>query len=161
MKQSFTVFAIDPGPEMSAYLTLGDSIGNKGYVPNDELRQILRTLPNVDLIAIENIASYGMPVGQEVFDTCRWIGRFEEVSKAPVMLIFRHEVKLHLCYSPRAKDSNIRQALLDKYGPQGTKKNPGVTYGISGDVWAALAVADCAMHKLREEANLHELQKPN
>jgi hypothetical protein len=41
----------------------------------------------------------------------------------------------------KAKDANIRQALIDKIGPQGTKKDPGPTYGISKDVWSALAIA--------------------
>jgi hypothetical protein len=41
----------------------------------------------------------------------------------------------------RAKDPNVRQALLDKIGPVGTKKNPGPLYGVSGHGWSALAVA--------------------
>jgi hypothetical protein len=41
----------------------------------------------------------------------------------------------------RAKDANIRQALIDKIGPQGTKAQPGPTYGIKSHSWAALAVA--------------------
>ena len=53
---------------------------------------------------------------------------------------------MHLCGHPRAKDPNIRQALLDRFGPGrekalGTKKAPGALYGIKGDEWAALAVA--------------------
>jgi len=47
----------------------------------------------------------------------------------------------------RAKDANIRQALLDLIGPQGTKKTPGPTYGIKSHTWAALAVAVYAANK--------------
>jgi hypothetical protein len=57
----------------------------------------------------------------------------------------RATVKAHLCRSAKAKDSNVRQALIDLFGGKenaiGTKKTPGPLYGISGDVWAALAVA--------------------
>ncbi|MBV8782506.1 MAG: hypothetical protein JO353_14005, partial [Phycisphaerae bacterium] len=46
----------------------------------------------------------------------------------------------------RAKDGNIRQALIDRFGPTkeraiGKKKSPGPLYGMSGDCWSALAVA--------------------
>ena len=56
---------------------------------------------------------------------------------------------MHLCNSVRAKDSNVRQALLDRFPatgggktPQiGTKSKPGPLYGFSKDMWAALGVA--------------------
>jgi hypothetical protein len=51
---------------------------------------------------------------------------------------------MFLCGSMKAKDSSIRQAIIDRYRkPDGkcpTKKG-GPLHGISGDCWAALAVA--------------------
>ena len=63
--------------------------------------------------------------------------------------IYRMDVKMYLCNNTRAKDGNIRQAIIDRYPangggktPQiGTKKHPGPLYGVSKDVWSALAVA--------------------
>ena len=86
-----------------------------------------------------------MPVGREVFETVYWIGRFAQAAQ-PVehTLVSRGAVKMHLCGSKRAKDSNIRQALIDRFGGSaaiGRKADPGPLYGISGDVWSALAVA--------------------
>jgi hypothetical protein len=51
----------------------------------------------------------------------------------------------------RAKDQNIRQALIDRLGPPGTKKNPGPTYGVTSHMWSALAVAVTAHDKLKEQ----------
>ena len=62
----------------------------------------------------------------------------------PISRIGRKAVKIHLCGSMRAKDPNIRQALIDRYGGSsaiGRKATPGPLYGVAGDVWAALAVA--------------------
>jgi hypothetical protein len=135
------ILAIDPGSEQSAYVAYANGRPvNFGKVPNDWLLQRLRDQQCLDAtgvfgqsqhVTIEMIASYGMPVGSEVFDTCVWIGR---------------EVKLHLCGQARAKDPNVRQALIDRFGPGrekaiGTKKQPGPLYGVSADVWSALAVA--------------------
>jgi hypothetical protein len=109
-------------------------------------------------LAIEMIASYGMPVGREVFETCIWIGRMKQVWHRPddVMLVYRKDVKLHLCAHPRAKDSNVRQALIDLFPatgggktPQiGTSKQPGPLYGVSSHAWPALGVAVTALHQL-------------
>jgi hypothetical protein len=92
------------------------------------------------------IASYGMPVGAEVFDTCLWIGRFmqkwsQHARCTLPSLVFRKDVKMHLCGVTKAKDANIRQALIDKFGAPGTKKAPGRLYGIKSHAWPALAVA--------------------
>jgi hypothetical protein len=140
------MLAIDPGTTESAYVVYDVAYGIRGYdkLPNQNLLDVLPGLwkvggPNV---AIEMIASYGMAVGREVFETCLWVGRFiERLQPGPVRLVYRNEVKSHLCHSMKAKDGNIRQALVDKLGPPGKKKAPGPTYGISGDVWAALGVA--------------------
>lgn len=80
-----------------------------------------------DLLIIEMIASYGMAVGKEVFETCVWIGRFEELALSRVVstkYIFRKDEKMNICHSMKAKDSNIRQALIDRFGEVGTKRNP-------------------------------------
>lgn len=96
-----------------------------------------------DITVIEMVASYGMPVGKEVFDTCVWIGRFtqqaDEIGKE-YKYIYRKDEKMNICNSMKAKDSNIRQALIDRFGEVGTKKNPGWFYGFKTDIWQAYAV---------------------
>ena len=143
------ILALDPGTTQSAYVLWdGKRVLESAIVPNPRLIEILECgqLPsgqiNCDYLACEMIASYGMAVGREVFETCVWIGRFLQAHRGPHRLVYRKDVKLHLCGSPRAKDGNIRQALLDKHGPVGTKGNPGPLYGVRSHVWAALAVAD-------------------
>ena len=143
-----TILAIDPGTTESAFVVWDGSVRDSGFVPNEAIRRFLTArleFLTCDRIAIEMIASYGMPVGKETFETCLWIGRFMERAQQPVSLVYRKDVKMHLCGSMKAKDGNIRQALIDKHGPPGTKKKPGKTYGISGHLWAALAVADYAL----------------
>jgi hypothetical protein len=104
------------------------------------------------ILAIEQIASYGMPVGFEIFETAVWSGRFMQACEhSKIVRIPRKEVCLHLCGSPRAKDGNIRQALIDRLGAPGTKKHPGPTYGVCKDEWSAVAVAVTASDRLRSE----------
>ncbi len=99
------------------------------------------------VVAIEMIASYGMPVGKTVFETCVWIGRILEAIEdfrymgIKVTLLERKKIVTHICGSSRGKDSNVRMALIDMFGPAGTKKSPGGTHGVSKDMWSALAVA--------------------
>ena len=132
--------SIDPGNELSAYCFLeGYKPVSIGKVGNSELLQIIAEHPH-DVMAIEMIASYGMPVGSTIFDTCVWLGRFIERSTAPHHLVYRKNVKLNLCHTHRAKDSNVRQALLDRFGDVGTKKHPGWFYGFKSDIWSAYAV---------------------
>lgn len=146
------VLAIDPGTTQSAYVlcTKSGSVILKGTLPNAEMLEQIDYLANhaADVFVVEMIASYGMPVGAEVFETCVWIGRFmqrwSDSAGTEPRTLFRRDVKLHLCGSPRAKDANIRQALLDRFGGKaaiGTKRDPGPLHGIRKDEWAALAVA--------------------
>lgn len=141
------ILAIDPGPEQSALVIWdGTSLVEKMYAENLLILYRLKQAENDSPLVIEKIASFGMPVGAEVFETCVWTGRFMEAYGAEqTHRITRIEVKNHLCHSSRAKDANIRQAILDRFGGKeeaiGREASPGPLYGVSGDIWAALAVA--------------------
>ena len=144
------ILAIDPGPALSAYVLYDEDAGavrSFAKLSNCELLDRLRGMAE-SVMAIEMIASYGMPVGREVFETCVWIGRFIQYwgsREGHAELVYRAQVKRHLCNSTRAKDGNVRQAVIDAFGGKvtalGNKKQPGPLYGVSGDVWSALAVA--------------------
>lgn len=167
-----TVLAIDPGNQESAYVLMDKETYKPiefGKIPNEEMLDKIKTL-DYDNLAIEMIASYGMPVGREVFDTCVFIGRCVEAGttkKAKELqkelrgfdtinlvgaekpfyeYIYRKEEKINLCGSMKAKDSNIRQALIDRFAKfdfksgKGVKSNQDFFYGFSSDVWAAYAV---------------------
>lgn len=145
------IYAIDPGTTESAILLFdGEKIYAAKILPNEEMLSELRSHPRQVFapIAIEMIASYGMAVGRDVFETCVLIGKILEIARSnamPTQLVYRKDVKIHLCGTMKAKDPNIRQALIDKHGPAGTKKNPGKLFGISSHLWSALAVADYAI----------------
>jgi hypothetical protein len=152
------ILAIDPGNEMSAFVrydAAAHAVQSAGKHDNVFLLERLAGLAlGCDVVAIEMIASYGMPVGREVFETCVWIGRFAQllvgVGKPFPMLVYRRDVKMHLCGTARAKDANIHQALADLFGGKnckGTKKAPGPLYGFKADMWAALGVAVTVAHR--------------
>ena len=143
------ILAIDPGPEVSAFLYYErGKILDHGKIDNPTLLvSIANTLS--EHLAIEMIASYGMGVGREVFETCVWIGRFVEAyrrnGERPWSYVYRREVKLHLCGTVRATDSNVRFALVDRYGGKtkalGVKAARGPLHGLKRDAWAALGIA--------------------
>lgn len=140
------ILAIDPGNIESAYCLIEKETYKPiefGKVNNHELLYKInsRGFEYYDEFVIEMVASYGMAVGKEVFDTCVWIGRFIEASKSnKIRQIYRKDVKINLCNSMKAKDSNIRQALIDRFGVVGTKKKQGWFYGFKADIWSAYAV---------------------
>lgn len=145
------VIAIDPGPTHSAVLFYdGIKTSRRQIIDNDRMIFTLTedAMPESHL-AIEMVESFGMAVGREVFETVFWIGRFCEAYNGDFTRIGRKAVKMHLCQSMRAKDANIRRALLDRFPatgggktPQvGTKSQPGPLFGITSHLWSALAVA--------------------
>lgn len=144
------LLAIDPGTTESGWVLYDTETGavrDSGVEDNLSLLDWLGITAGrgFDQIAIEMIASYGMPVGAEVFETCVWIGRFIEAVNVPHTKVYRRDVKLLLCGTAKAKDANIRQALIDRYGGKdaaiGRKASPGPLYGIKSHMWPALAVA--------------------
>lgn len=168
------IIAIDPGTDESGYAILGPDLHPDvfGKTKNEFIRQIAadyiargKVSPGRIVGCVEMVASYGMPVGKEVFETCVWIGRFIEQlnslgiyghQSVGLTMIYRRDEKLDLCDSPRANDATIRQALIDRFGPVGTKKAPGWFYGVHKDAWSAVAVGvtcyDLYLHDTKEQS---------
>lgn len=158
-----TILAIDPGNKKSGWCLFdGKRVIDSGVMSNTDMIDLLVRF-DADKLAIEAIASYGMAVGAEVFETCIWVGRFFQEWKRETgedaILVYRKDVKMHLCGTMKAKDSNIRQALIDAFpatsggkAPQiGTKSIPGPLYGVSSHAWSALAVAVTAESDARRK----------
>lgn len=152
------IFAIDPGTTHSGFVIVehdGHEITrvlSRGKLSNEELlRQLPYNVGHAEIV-VEMVASYGMAVGREVFETCVWIGRFLQLGavlppQQPRHIVYRMEEKQALCHNSRARDANIIQALVDRYAygqpnhGKGTKASPGFFYGFSKDAWQAMAVA--------------------
>ena len=143
------VLAIDPGNRQSAWCMIDGETLKPLSFGKEENQVVLDAVQHLsyDSVVIERVASYGMAVGRDVFETCEWVGRFTQAASVPPDYVYRQEEKLHLCGDSRAKDTNIRRALIDRFAQhdikngKGTKKNPDWFYGFSADVWQAYAVA--------------------
>lgn len=151
-KKTGNILAMDPGNQESGIVLIGADYRPFKAIkaPNEYLLdQITFHSRDFDEVVIEMVASYGMAVGATVFETCVWIGRFEQRLRdfgKTVVRIPRHRVKMNLCHKSTAKDSNITQALVDRFAPnepnkgKGTKKAPGFFYGFKKDIWQAYAL---------------------
>lgn len=155
---STRVYAVDPGPQFSAIVALDlreqlPLITMAEKWPNYELLDFLwRHEHDGSVLVLEEVRGMGMAVGQEIFETCFWSGRFVEAWEGRWDRVTRNEVKINLCGVSRANDSNIRKALIDLWGgpaaaqraTKGSKKNPGKPAGplgvLAADTWSALAV---------------------
>lgn len=156
------VIAVDPGTRESAWVAYSDGrIVAHAIEPNEEIeRRFGRDDWSKDgfgagpfddrpiVVVFEQIESMGMAVGREVFETVFWTGRLfhaaMRICREPTRLT-RRTVKVHLCNSSRAQDTNIRVALIDRFGGPdvavGKKRSPGPLYGIVKHEWSALAIA--------------------
>ena len=164
-----SILAIDPGTEKSGVVLYSQTEARPVVLAEvmDNWHLLTRLRDGAfgfSSFAIEQICSYGMAVGKSTFTTVEWSGRFIEAwvstclarrglgPKTPaedrVLRLPRLDIKVHLCGTAKAKDANIRQALIDRLGEPGTKKNPGPTFGISSHMWSALAVAVVAADRI-------------
>lgn len=156
------ILAIDPGNIDSAYCLMDEDYfpHGKDKIPNAQLLDYIKlNARNIQHIAVEMIASYGMAVGKDVFDTCVMVGRIEQLADMlgiPHSRVYRMEEKERICHDSRAGDANIKRALIDRFAKhdlkrgKGTKKNPDWFYGFADDMWAAYAVGLVYLEK-REE----------
>ena len=152
------MLCIDPGPVRSGYVIIeGGTVFRTDTEANSH---IINAGYNPGTVVIEWCNSMGRPVGQDVFHTCREIGRMQQAfieyrdryykdeAPAEVHLIQRNEVKLILTgRSVGINDAVIRQRLIDLFPatgggkvPQiGTKAERGPLYNVTGHAWQALA----------------------
>ncbi len=160
------IVCIDPGPEQSALLGYDTEKREVLYAEIIENAAVMKELfhPSRESktgitggnfiwphqwfshLIIESLACFGMPVGSEIFETAYAIGDFRTIWGGDVTLMPRTTVKAHLCNSSRAKDANVRQVLIDRFGPGkelaiGKKSAPGPLFGIVSHSWSALALA--------------------
>lgn len=146
------VLSIDPGNEESGIVVI-DSWTYRpvefGKIPNEQVERYLSAADPWGAAVVEMVASYGMPVGATVFETCVAIGRFEKILDLRGIRherLFRREVKRHVCGVVSAKDSNVKAAMIERFAPttpnggKGYKKAPGWFYGFKADVWQAYAL---------------------
>ena len=156
------IIAIDPGTSQSAIIEYDVITGGVLYAEILENNVVLDYISinsyGKKHLVIEMLQNYGMAVGKTTFETCVWIGRFMESchENTPISRLYRKQrwdgyegVCMHMCHNNRAKDTNIKQAVMDIYPPTGggktpqvgTKSQPGPLFGIKKDLWQALGVA--------------------
>lgn len=147
------ILAIDPGNTETGWCIIDAHTHKPMHIEKTANTELVKRIPGLgcEHVVIEMIASYGMAVGVEVFETCVWIGRyfqaFEDSRGLTPRLIKRQPVKLHHCHTTKAKDANIAQALVDRFAPgtpnhgKGSKTAPGWFYGFKSDIWQAYALA--------------------
>ena len=158
-RSSQMIFAIDPGPTHSAMVLFDECerkvVLSEAQATHETIIFMLQHdgIDNENLtVACEGLQCFGMPVGKETFETAYNIGELRYLcfdQGIAFKMVFRSEVKNFLCHSAQAKDSNIRQAILDRFPligggktPQiGNKSKLGLLYGVKKDMWSALALA--------------------
>lgn len=141
---------IDPGSALSALVSYDPArrvVLEKAKIPNDDVFECIKNNTTCGHLVIEMAESFGAKVWSQVFETVWWTGRFTEAwvrTGRPFSRMVRREVKMALTGSARAKDGQIRNTLIDRFGGKekalGKRSNPGPLFGITADCWQALAL---------------------
>lgn len=171
MSETTSILAIDPGYEHSAYVWLDM---RRGFPPrlfgvddtdNERLARQLSgfaELPTTgegchrpEILVVEQVQSYSNYIGRETLDTWFWAGRFVQAWGGRWAPLCRPTIKALLCGSAKAKDCDVRAALIDLYGPTkreavGLKASPGPLYGLKSHLWSALAVGVAYLMQQRQ-----------
>jgi hypothetical protein len=121
------ILAIDPGTFESGWCVYNTdtsriekdpATGEEKQVGKDKNEDVLEKVNLFNdwyddgMVVVEMVASYGMPVGKEVFETVFWLGRFCQEARA-FERVYRKDIIRHINRSTKGKDPTIRQALMD------------------------------------------------
>lgn len=148
------ILAIDPGPTHSAWVRIESGIPvASNWRENQSVLFDVEAMSDMlqGHLVIEKVMNYGMTVGESVFETVFWTGRFAEAWGSSFTRITRGEVKDAMCHDRKATKANVNQAIRDRFdihNPVGTKKSQGPLYefqhagpkGANPHRWDALAV---------------------
>lgn len=157
------LLCIDPGSTESGVVVYDAALPSgpvvwAAKVPNDALLGMVRVrelvavgayptayLTGPHVLVVEMMRARGMPFSNDEMRTLVNLGRFIEAWGGEWAEVYRQDVKLHLCGSVKARDGNIRAALIDRFGGKaraiGNKRAPGPLYEVRADAWSALSLA--------------------
>jgi len=147
------ILSIDPGPTESGWVHVESepfALLGAGVFENESVLEGLRRKQwPADVVLIEKVVSYMKIVGLPVFETAYNAGRFAEAAHpASVVRLGNTDVRRHICDTARASESNVRAAIIDRFGGLGgkavaigTSKARGPLYGVTAHAWSALALA--------------------
>lgn len=153
---------IDPGPTHSGFVKYEGDFIQAFKADNATIRRRLASEGLADepaILVVEFTKPYTltmkggrsyMPleVVQAAFESGRMVESFRSFDGEPLphVLITRQEVKKALLGKTTGGDSEIRQAVIDRFGGKetaiGKKKTPGPLYGVTKDCWAAIAIVE-------------------
>ena len=138
---------IDPGVFESGVVTLSEErrVTYAAVVQNDEIRRSLPRVPPDGVLAIEVPQPRGMPTSGEEMETLIQIGRFIEAFRDidRVHRVSRVAVKMEICGVANARDTNIRQAIIDLYGGKRTGIGGITCRKCSGKGWRGRGRPTC------------------
>jgi hypothetical protein len=158
------ILAIDAGTTESGFCIMDFDTYKPLFFGKEDNEEILKYVleGNYDALVYEEFQSYGMSVGKSTITSITWNGRFIQAAVSllkPYYPIYRAEEKIAICGTMKAKDANIRQALIDRFAQfdlkqgKGTKNNPDFFYGFAKDCWSAFCVGTTWIDKIKQEYN--------
>lgn len=152
--------AIDPGSETSGLLVMSSGkVANASQdLPPEAVERVVRTWSFLPVL-IEGLSNYGQQIGDETLRTAYVIGKLYGIDPSRTTVIRRIDVKLALVGASGAKDSVIRQDLLERFGGPAAAKKGGPLSTVKGHAWQALALA-CAWEVMKANGGVKAYRMP-
>lgn len=154
------IAAVDPGEKESGYVLLSDDLRvlQATTWPNaqllKEIAAVRASLARASLaielsrpFLMQRAGQKGAFFPSQLLHQAAWAGIFAASGELEDVSFYdRRAVKLQLLGRTNGGDAEIRQALIARYGGTradaiGVKAKQGPLYGVTGDAWAALALA--------------------
>jgi hypothetical protein len=137
MSKKNVIICFDPGNDLTGWCVYSVEDKVLFYKNKEDNLKVIEKFKeffqkyNILQVGIEYPSSYGMSVGQSLYDTCTFVGILIQISKDNNInpeLVFRKSVKMFLCNSVRAKDAEVNLRVREYFGEDNTIKSPNVFY---------------------------------